>query len=212
MGINRGFRSFYSEYRRAAPLPQRSLRICFERREKPARRSAIFYLRTYVFNRSERYKIIQLYRIFIWINCNFMHSYPLEKAAPHGEIFKRFLYINILMCYALPLYARKFSRITKSVPWKTKIYLTLFVRRSACQSLIFKTALPFYGGKARTPSPINPSVASRGNAQTVMSLQQAFLRRANAKKYRRLRARVIKNIWTITESLRNYAATIARAK
>lgn len=99
------------------------------------------------FNHSERYKIIQLYRIFIWINCNFMHTYPLEKAAPNGEIFKRFLYINILMWYALPLYARKFSRITKSVPWKTKIYLTLFVRRSACQSLIFKTALPFYGGK-----------------------------------------------------------------
>lgn len=178
MGINRGFRSFYSEHRRIAPLPQRSLRICFERREKPARRSAIFYLRTYVFNCSERYKLIQLYRIFIWIYCNFMHIYPLEKAAPNGEICKRFLYINILMCYALPLYARKFSRITKSVPWKTSISLKLFVRRSACQSLIFKTALPFYGGKARTPSPINPSVASRGNTQTVMSLQQAFFKKS----------------------------------
>ena len=212
MGINRGFRSFYSEHRRTAPLPQRSFRICFERREKPARRSAIFYLRTYVFNCSERYKIIQLYRIIIWIYCNFMHTYPLENAVPDDAIVKRFLYINILMCYALPLYARKFSRITKSVPWNTSISLMLFVRRSAFQSLIFKTALPFYGGKARTPSPIKPSVTSRGNTQTVMSLQQAFLRRANAKKYRRLRARVIKNIWSITESLRNYAATIARAE
>lgn len=146
MGINRSFRSFYSEHRRAVPLPQRSLRICFERREKAARRSAIFYLWTYVFKRSERYKIIHLYRIFIWIYCNFIHSCPLEKAAPNGEICKRFLYINILMCYALPLQTRKFSRITKSVPWKTSISLTLFVRRSACQSLIFKTALPFYGG------------------------------------------------------------------
>lgn len=179
---------------------------------KPARRSAIFYLWTYVFNCSERYKIIQLYRIFIWIYCNFMHIYPLEKAAPNGEICKRFLYINILICYALPLQTRKFSRITKSVPWKTSISLKLFVRRSACQSLIFKTALPFYGGKARTPSPINPSVASLGNAQTVTPLERHFLRRANAKKYRRLRARVIKSIWTITESLRNYAATIARAE
>lgn len=212
MGINRSFRSFYSEHRRAVPLPQRSLRICFERQEKPARRSAIFYLRTYVFNCSERYKIIQLYRIFIWIYCNFMHIYPLEKAAPNGEIFKRFLYINIFMCYALPLYARKFSRITKSVPWNTSISLMLFVRRSAFQSLIFKTALPFCGGKARTPSPIKPSVAPLGNTQTVTPLDGHFLRRSNAKKYRRLRARVIKNIWTITESLRNYAATIARAE
>ena len=212
MGINRGFRSFYSEHRRTAPLPQRSLRICFERREKPARRSAIFYLRTYVFNCSERYKIIQLYRIFIWIYCNFMHTYPLEKAAPNGEIFKRFLYINILMCYALPLYARKFSRITKSVPWNTSISLMLFVRRSAFQSLIFKTALPFYGGKGAS--------AFLGQTKRCPSRERpnrhaawwAFLRRANAKKYRRLRARVIKNIWTITESLRNYAATIARAE
>ena len=147
MGINRSFRRFYSEHQRAAPLPQRSLRICLKRREKPARRSAIFYLWTYVFNHSERYKIIHLYRIIIWIYWNFMHSYPLEKVAPNGEIFKRFLYINILMCYALPLYARKFSRITKSVPWNTSISLMLFVRRFACQSLIFKTALPFYGGK-----------------------------------------------------------------
>ena len=212
MGINRSFRSFYSEHRRAAPLPQRSLRICLKRREKPARRSAIFYLRTYVFNRSERYKIIQLYRIIIWIYCNFMHSYPLEKAAPNSEIFKRFLYINILMCYALPLQTRKFSRITKSVPWNTSIYLTLFVRRSACQSLIFKTALPFYGGKGAS--------AFLGQTKRCPSRERpnrhaawwAFLRRESAKKYRRLRARVIKNIWTITESLRNYAATIARAE
>lgn len=133
---------------RSSPAAKK-LTHSFERREKPARRSAIFYLWTYVFKRSERYKIIQLYRIFIWTYCNFMHSYPLEKAAPNGEIFKRFLYINILICYARPLYARKFSRIKKSVPWKASISLTLFVRRSACQSLIFKTALPFYGGKAR---------------------------------------------------------------
>ena len=182
------------------------------RREKPARRSAIFYLWTYVFNHSERYKIIHLYRIFIWIYCNFMHTYPLENAVPNGEICKRFLYINILMCYALPLYARKFSRITTSVPWKTKIYLTLFVRRSACQSLIFKTALPFYGGKGAS--------AFLGQTKRCPSRERpnrhaawwAFLRRESAKKYRRLRARVIKNIWTITESLRNYAATIARAE
>lgn len=103
MGINRGFRSFYSEHRRTAPLPQRSLRICFERREKPARRSAIFYLRTYVFNCSERYKIIQLYRIFIWIYCNFMHTYPLENAVPDDAIVKRFFIYkySYALCTAL---------------------------------------------------------------------------------------------------------------
>lgn len=147
MGINRGFRSFYSEQRHTAPLPQRSLRICFERREKPARRNAIFYLRTYVFNCSERYKIIQLYRIFIWIYCNFMHTYPLENAVPDDAIVKRFLYINILMRYAPLLQTRKFSPHSNIGHARIKISLALLVRRSVCQSLFFKTALPFYGGK-----------------------------------------------------------------
>lgn len=49
-----------------------------------------------------------------------MHSYPLEKAAPNGEIFKRFLYINILMCYALPLVCKKIFPHNKVSPVKDK--------------------------------------------------------------------------------------------